>query len=111
MKTFRTSLPLIAAALLAGTLLLLAGCEKETDCERGKLVIYSTPEQDPFLQNTVVYASFFPDDGGMKNIIKPLPDKLKDITGTIDVEINIKPVAKYQGGIYCGYKIKRIKIL
>ena len=111
MKTIRTPLPIMAAVLLAGAIMLFAGCEKETDCERGKLVIYSTPEQDPFLQNTVVYASFFPDDGSIKNIIKPLPDKLKGIAGTLDVEIHIKPVAKYQGGLYTAYKVKKIKIL
>ena len=104
------TMPLLSAVILAGAMLFL-GCEKETDCERGKLKIYSMPKQDPFLQNTVVYASFFPDDGSIKNIIKPLPDKLKGITGTIDVEIHIKPVVEYQGGTYTGYKIKKIKIL
>ena len=103
-------LPIVATAILAGAMF-FAGCEKETDCERGKLEIYSTPEQDPFLQNTVIYASFFPDDGSIKNIIKPLPDKLKGIAGTLDVEIHLKPVAKYQGGLYTAYKVKKIKIL
>ena len=88
----------------------MVGCEKDSDYEDGELIIYSPPQQDVFFTNTLVYAAFIADDGGTKAIIRPLPEKYKDLSGTISVRIRTKCIAKFQGGLYHGYKVLDIKV-
>ena len=88
----------------------MVGCEKDSDYEAGELIIHPQPKQDPFFTNTLDYATFIANDGGLQNIIKPLPKKYQDLSGTISVRIRTKCIAEFQGGLYHGYKVLDIKV-